>query len=201
MGSSIIRHASNQAYTRPDGIHLGLDRMGCSVYWHGIGGMRWHHVEPELHYLLKVACPPNILMIHCGGNDLGSVASGQLRYEIKQSIKRIMTMLPNTLLVWSQILPRKHWLRARSPNSVSKARVRINSAIATYTLANRGAYIKYPEICIESEGLWYKDGIHLSSLGNDLFLNCLQGALSYFITSDQSIFPPLEIVGPWLYPK
>lgn len=42
---------------------------------------------------------------------------------------------------------------------------------------NDGFYISYPEIAWDSYGLFRKDGVHLTELGNDILLYNLQSTL------------------------
>ncbi|KAJ8304808.1 hypothetical protein KUTeg_018391 [Tegillarca granosa] len=108
-------------------------------------------------------------------------------------------MLPNTKLIWSQILPRLKWRNERNHKAVNKSRVRINSYIAKFMISNGGLYIRYPEIVQSNVGMFYNDKVHLSQLGNDIFLYRLQQALQVFITSDSKVSPSNVESGPWLY--
>ncbi|CAC5391882.1 unnamed protein product [Mytilus coruscus] len=57
--------------------------------------------------------------------------------------------------------------------SLNRTRVRLNSLAATYIIKHGGAYIRYPEISEDNPDL-FLDGVHLSDIGNDLFLYRLQ---------------------------
>ncbi len=62
-----------------------------------------------------------------------------------------------------------------------------------------GCRNKLPEISEDSYGLFAQDGVHLSRLGYDIFLNLMQGALEKITNCDDcNIFPLAGVVGPWL---
>lgn len=46
-------------------------RGEAGVHWLGVPGMRWSKEMPEVHYFARLDRPPNILVLHVGGNDLG----------------------------------------------------------------------------------------------------------------------------------
>ena len=75
-----------------------------------------------------------------------------------------------------------------SNSSAESQRVRINSCISVFvTRKKRGACIRYNDIKQEQTQL-FVDSVHLSKVGNSLFLNTLQGAMYTFITSTSSIY-------------
>lgn len=188
MGSSIIKRAFTHArQATREGIHLDLARYGVNIWWQGKCGMKWHQVLPTIKFLLTIEEPPHILVIHCGGNDIG--ANPRLRADIKQVLGKIRSLLPETMIVWSQILPRLHWRGEISHKAVDNIRKRVNSSVATYLLqAGWGAYIKYPEIA-ESNPDLFVDGVHLSDWGNTFFLHSLQQGLQCFLSSDIRVYP------------
>jgi hypothetical protein len=59
--------------------------------------------------LMRVENPPGYIVLHVGGNDLGYVKVGFLRNRIKNIIRKIRILLPNTRIIWSEILPRNQW--------------------------------------------------------------------------------------------
>ena len=52
---------------------------------------------------------PQFIILHVAGNDLGCKKVVFLRNEIKNIIRWILIELPNTTIIWSQILPRLKW--------------------------------------------------------------------------------------------
>lgn len=86
--------------------------------------------------------------------------------------------MPNTDIILSQISPRKTWRYSNNTTSMKKCRRRLNSSLGRYMVRHGGYYSKYPDNTFISS-----DGIHLTKFGNIIFLNTLQGALEYFVTS------------------
>ncbi|KAJ8307155.1 hypothetical protein KUTeg_015239 [Tegillarca granosa] len=135
MGSSLVKYAFVRASESSFGKNLELERQNISVLWQGKGGMKWSEVQCKIRHSLKFIDPPNFIILHCGGNDIGECKS-----------KFIYEILLNTKVIWSQILPRLKWRHETTHAAVEKIRRRINSKIATFVLKNGGYYIRYPEI-------------------------------------------------------
>ena len=130
-------------------------------------------------------------MLHCGGNDFGKVPILKLRNDMKEDFIEIKKLLPDSCIVWSQILPRPRWLNGDI--ELEKSRERVNSTIAKTVLEKHyGAYIKYPDIKIKSKVMFLEDGVHLSDLGNEIFLNIIQGGLEQIISGVGNVFPDMN---------
>ena len=77
-------------------------------------------------------------------------------------------------------MPRRNWKYSMNCVAMEKTRKRINSLASRILLDLGGAYIKHPDITLESPSLYHEDGVHLSSLGNVIFLRGLQAGLTSF---------------------
>ena len=132
-----------------------------------------------------------MIIIHAGGNDMGIDSLRRFRFNIKYAVTNLSQMLPSTLLVWSQILPRRYWRYMLSLEAGESNRIRINNFASTKVINMGGAYIKYPELKNCSSDLYKPDGVHLTKLGNEIFLNTLQGAIYTFINTLQHVYPQL----------
>ena len=123
---------------------------------------------------------PAYIVVHIGGNDLGETRLGLLHYKLKRFMMWLSHKMPLTQLIYSQILPRTYWRYSSDNNKIDKCRRRLNSSIGSLMVKNGGYYIHYPDIRKTAQFI-SADGVHLTALGNGIFLNTLQGALEKFI--------------------
>jgi hypothetical protein len=59
-------------------------------------------------------------------------------------------------------------------------RLTLDRAAISSVTALGGGYIKHPQFQTKDDQLFDKDGVHLSTLGNDIVMNIFQGALEHF---------------------
>jgi hypothetical protein len=83
LGSSIILHAKKHIKSRFTGHNLVL---GYSVLWAGISGMRWDELVPIVHSMTNCFGIPKMVLIHCGGNDIGIDPCGKLLFHLKFAV-------------------------------------------------------------------------------------------------------------------
>lgn len=124
--------------------------------------------------------PPAYLIIHAGGNDIGSIKARDLRNFIKQTLSNLIVLYPHTCIVWSSILPRLRWRYSENTEAMENIRTRTNRAIIQHVVQRGGKAIKHPDFNDKYPAL-YEDSCHLSFIGNDIFLNTFQGAMCTFI--------------------
>ena len=140
--------------------------------------------------MLRYEDPPSLLIMHVGGNDIGKEDTKELCVKLKTLFNWLSQLMPNTTLAWSQILSRFKWRHSENLQAMETCRTRINNSVGSYVVGCSGCYIRYPEIKANKQFL-KEDGVHLSRLGNDIFLNTLQGAIEIFIkhSAPGSTFP------------
>lgn len=158
--------------------------------WSGRGGLKWEELDDHISLLLQEhGTPPRVLIIHCGGNSIGLVSLKKLQSQMKSLMGSLHQKMSNTLLVWSNILPRKYWLHMISSIAAEQARIRINSSLGSFVCKKlNGALIRHPDIDINQPKL-FQDYVHLSKLGNFLFTNTIKTALVKFLTTKQNVYP------------
>lgn len=189
IASSLIHYAHHHAFIIYADQHLHLQAHNISLKWFGKRGMIWEDVEPKLRELIGQFGYPNVLMLHCGGNSIGTMSLRHLQKFMKLTIVNIQNMLPNCRIIWSQILPRKYYRHMFSREAAEKARARINTSLSNFILARNGGYINYPDLKQCTLKL-FPDGTHLSDVAQTLFLNGIQGGLYSIIRKNVQIYPP-----------
>ncbi|XP_052102937.1 uncharacterized protein LOC127736433 [Mytilus californianus] len=99
VGSSIIKHAFVHARRSVDGVNLGLERIKTTIWWQGKSGMRICEIIPKVKHLLTFEEPPQVLVFHCGGNDIGQKVSCVLGHDILKVIDCLRVLLPQSKFV------------------------------------------------------------------------------------------------------
>lgn len=186
LGSSIIKKGFLHARGRQGDTNLGFDIRDVDIVWQGYSGLKLTQVTNKLKTLSQIFEDPSMIILHCGGNDIGQLKL----HEARKIAKRILVFLkgnfPYTRIVWSQILPRNNWRYSSDLKAMKKARVRLNNYVATENIRQGGYYIKYPTITLRDLA---SDQVHLSDYGNDILLETLKGAILKFLTTEEFVFP------------
>ena len=160
---------------------MGFEKYGLSVLWVGMPGMQWYSLVSIVHSLINAVGIPKAVIIHCGGNDLGCTPNGNLLFHLRFALYVVMKMLPGCFVIYSSILPRSNWRFSDNVDAMEKTRKRVNRGVRSFLLNNNGFYIHHSDLDDGHEALLSSDGVHLSFLGNDIFINALQSALEQFI--------------------
>ncbi|KAJ8309052.1 hypothetical protein KUTeg_013926 [Tegillarca granosa] len=103
------------------------------------------------------------------------------------SLKFIFKILPNTKVIWSQILPKLKWSRETTHAAVEKIRKRINKMEVIIS------DIRYSEIIEETRGLFHHDKVHLKNFDIDNFLYRIQQALQRAALHELNAEPCLQL--------
>jgi hypothetical protein len=133
---SIILHAEKHINSRFTGHNLGLHVLGYSVLWVGISGMRWDELVPIFHSMINCFGIPKMVLIHCGGNNIGIDPCGKLLFHLKFAAYVISTMLPGSMIAYSNIVSRRTWRYSNNTDAMERTRKRLNRGLRTYLLQN-----------------------------------------------------------------
>ena len=105
-------------------------------------------------------------------------------YDMKVAFSSlIIEILPGCSIIFSEMLPRRTCRFSNSTHKMEKTRKRVNRAARSFLLKQLGYVIKHPDFEDKYSGLFAKDGVHLSFIGYDIFINTLQGALETFFSN------------------
>ncbi|XP_067322027.1 uncharacterized protein [Anolis sagrei] len=167
-GHSFVFWAEREALKTAYGQHLGLSSI-ATIEWRGVRGLRWYGLCPLL-FRARSGPPPDVLVIHLGGNDLGLLTGKALFLQARADIKKIWRAWPEVHIAWSAIIPRRKWLGGGDVRKLEKARKRVNRAMRMFMIRQRGYYIEHTDITREQQGFYRVDGVHLSETGNQQFL-------------------------------
>ncbi|CAG2231890.1 unnamed protein product [Mytilus edulis] len=190
IGSSIVYWANKEASSRPGGLHLGLQNTGAHMVWIGQRGMKWGDLNRVFEQRLLNRPLPSFLVIQLGSNDLGISTSEKLFSDIECDLLRLHALYPALKIIWSDILMRRYWHNANCGQAIERARKRVNLRVKNLVLSIGGCAIRHSNIRAKESNLFRYDGTHLSKIGNDIYLNNLQGALEQFMRSGgPAVFP------------
>ena len=192
MGSSIVYWAARRTGGRSGGPKLGLQIKCYTLHWLGKRGMQWKELIPTFDEYLLTRPRSQVLLIQLGSNDLAILKSNELIELIRLDVLRLQVLFPELILIWSEILPRRYWHFADNQVLLENTRKRTNTAVKGIFKSDigKGFIIRNPNILSKEISLYRYDGVHLSNVGNDAYLNNIKGALEAFDLSDTRIFPP-----------
>ncbi|XP_062981479.1 zinc finger protein 318-like [Elgaria multicarinata webbii] len=179
-GHSLVFWASHRATQAAVGTQLGLSQF-ASIQWVGRRHMMWGRLLDTLFHSGVVCAPPQLLVLHLGGNDMGVVKGKALIVQVQEDFKVIWSQWPDTCIIWSNILPRRQWREGGDVRCLNRAVKKVNREIRLTLKDQQGSVIFHPAILPSREELYRADGVHLSNEGNDIFLQDLQVGLRDFI--------------------
>lgn len=178
LGDSIPFWAGMRAVQRgqPD---LRLPE-GTTIAWWGIRGMGWRQFIPSLQLDVALRSPPKIIIIHLGGNDITSHTIGGIARLIKQGIRYLRAAFPRKILVWVDILPRLNWGVAGDSLAAIHDKVRrVN--IQGHKFISKGVGVQFHVLKVgidgQTRGFFREDGVHLSAVGLEFYLDSLRDCL------------------------
>jgi hypothetical protein len=90
-----------------------------------------------------------MLLIHLGGNELVTTHLGKLTKQAQGDIRALAMLCPETVLLWSDVLPRIRYRGPTAHNKVEKTCKTFNSSMRAYVRKMGGKSVRHPQIqCI-----------------------------------------------------
>lgn len=71
--------------------------------------LAWDERPKMLSQLLVM----DVLIIHLGGNNIGNVGTQELLDQTKKSLIKVKQLFPEIVIIFSEIVPKLLWLRAK----------------------------------------------------------------------------------------
>lgn len=175
LGHSFIYWAARFAARSSWGLNLGLG-ASAFLHWKGIRGMRWSQFM-DVAIKESHGWVPDILVVHLGGNDIATQPGKHLILSILADFREWRDKFPHCNIIWSTIIPRFTWRAECDPERLNRARRSINREVCRAVRSSFGSVVGHPGICLNKPELFRSDGVHLSDLGLQLFLEDLQRGL------------------------
>ncbi|XP_047452877.1 uncharacterized protein LOC125015220 isoform X2 [Mugil cephalus] len=172
IGSSYVRRAERPAY-QIFGENLGLN---AQVKWFGKGGMRWREVLPRFYSQLSTQGPPDILVVHAGGNDLGLTPARELISRMKGDLMQLHEEFPSMKIVYSCINERQSWKYGK-PKWINNDRKDINRVMRKAVACCNGEVIEHPHLRFFDDSVFLADRVHFSRKGNEIFLTSIHNVI------------------------
>lgn len=145
--------------------------------------MHWEQLRAEFQRLMLFHPAPAMVVIHLGGNDLVTWSQSKLLKKIKTDLRYMASVFPDAQVIWSDILPRQAWRGVESSveslRKLDQKRKRINRIGRQVTLSLNGKGISH-ELDFATPGIFRPDSVHLTRIGNAIFLNTFEEALNIF---------------------
>lgn len=95
---------------RTYGVNLSFPFDNFHLWWYALRGMRLNDMRQTLYSLYASWPPPQIVIIHISGNDIGNRHTLDIISQLKFDFIQLHSVLPHSILVFSEIVPRLTWL-------------------------------------------------------------------------------------------
>ncbi|KAJ7315834.1 hypothetical protein JRQ81_001996 [Phrynocephalus forsythii] len=128
--------------------------------------MRWHHMLPTA-LGLAWGQPPDLLVLHAGGNNLGRRSGKDLIDAILNNLQFRQKQHPDSVVVWLTIIPKRAWAARDNPQALNNEQRGVNQEFCHAILRADWTVIGHPTISASKPELFQPD-IHLFDKGLDL---------------------------------
>ncbi|XP_041420555.1 uncharacterized protein LOC121394237 [Xenopus laevis] len=175
IGHSFVHRARARAEQRTYTTNLGIKDV--RIVWMGIRGLKWPDLLPIILQMKSCWGFPAIILIHLAGNDIGKGRNIDLIRNIKRDLAQIRFIFPNTVIMWSEVVPRLVWLQDAGFHPLERCRKKRNFAISKFSKTVNILVYRHYELEQGFEGLYRADRVHLSDIGFDILNMGFQSAI------------------------
>ena len=148
---------------------------------------------PMISRHLKMEPVPQTLIIHLGTNDLFDTPVREIRGRMEEGLRSIRNLLPSTRIIWSDILLRLFYYGEIRPGVGKKNVCALNKFAHRLCkqMGNASAITNSHIINPFHHSLYWRDGLHLSTSGNQAFCENLYGGLAFFAQNPEALLFPV----------
>ncbi|KAJ7327241.1 hypothetical protein JRQ81_017000, partial [Phrynocephalus forsythii] len=139
--------------------------------------MQWGDLLPGLWSLFCHHGPPHGLLIQLGENDITLLQVIDLKKDMEALLQVMHSSYPNVTLLWSQVLQRRCCWWVRHPGKIKMVRRKLDKAVGHLVTSFGGFWIKYPNITLTDQDMYWTDGVHLSEKGNTQWVMDIRKAI------------------------
>lgn len=130
------------------------------------------HAIPQDH--------PHYIVLHFGANDIGRIDASQWHKALRATVATLQAKYPQSVLIYSDMLPRKTWRYGPSSVAANSARKRFQRRARGIFFKAGGSVIRHPRL-EHNLGLLAPDGVHLTEAGLETFIADLEQGLTSLI--------------------
>ncbi len=187
VGDSHIKRAKKAAKRRPGGYNLSLTDLGLTVQFVGKSGA----CLSDLHDMITDAQNehghlPYMVIIHLGTNDLDTSTRMGMYHKNMQALKLCLDNLANTVVIFSEILPRQsysYWVGDQE--AADRNRRKVNGEMCNKVYSSGLRFIRHYNISPNDDSQ-YVDNTHLTTYGYHLMLSNFENAVRYFYADHEA---------------
>ena len=155
--------------------NLGLP---ASIAWWGVGGLTWAGLRRSVESQVLLCSPPKIIILHLGGNDIGQLPCEAIANQIAKEIRYLRSAFADCTIIWVNILDRIKWRPTDFPRkAINSIRRRLNRQGRSWVKAHKKSDVLNIDIDTSVPGFYAPDGVHLSAVGLEFYLNALRDIL------------------------
>ncbi|KAL7989412.1 hypothetical protein Chor_012078 [Crotalus horridus] len=179
-GNSVISTLEKRAQSHPHGLQLGISTSRAHVFWRGIPSMRWNQLMPLLHEIYHLRSPPSVIIIHLGEDDLYNSNNTSFIISVRNDLGILKRAFPDTVIVWSSLLPRYSWRENQKPQCMELVQKDINKIMVNYCNKIGVHFLSHNLITSDKVNLFLPDVNDLSDEGADIFIADLKKVLRLY---------------------
>ncbi|KAM4019044.1 uncharacterized protein ACNLHF_028401 isoform 3-T3 [Anomaloglossus baeobatrachus] len=169
--NSFVTSALEKVSLDPDGRQLGFPYSEATIRWLGLMDLTWESVIPTVVHYSHSYRPPDILVIHAGGDDIyRGVSIKDLVENVKLDISKLKSLLPGAFIAWSQIVVRCRHPMTENENTLNHNCRTVNMQLLKYLKRKKKAWvIRHKVFERDVFHIFEEDGSCLNSVGRKIW--------------------------------